>query len=114
MIEARPKIVEKKPRIGDLEINTVIGKNHIAALVTVVDRKSKFTLIKNIPSKEAAVVIKALIEIIQPIKAATHTITSDNGKEFAYHKEIAAALEIDFYFANPYHSWERGLNEHMP
>ncbi len=50
--------------------------------------------------------------MLQPIKTIAHTITSDNGKEFAYHKEIAKALNIDFYFANPYHSWERGLNEH--
>lgn len=112
MIDQRPKIVDKKSRIGDLEIDTVIGKNHVGALVTVVDRKSKFTLIKNVPSKEARVVTKALIEMLQPIKAITHTITSDNGKEFAYHKEIAAALDAKFYFANPYHSWERGLNEH--
>jgi transposase, IS30 family len=112
MIDKRPKIVEKKSRIGDLEIDTVIGKNHVGALVTVVDRKSKFTLIKNVPSKEAKVVTQALIEMIQPIKAITHTITSDNGKEFAYHKEVATALDAQFYFANPYHSWERGLNEH--
>lgn len=112
MIDNRPKIVEEKSRIGDLEIDTVIGKNHIGALVTVVDRKSKFTIIKNVPSKEARIVTQALIEMIQPIKAITHTITSDNGKEFAYHKEVAAALDADFYFANPYHSWERGLNEH--
>ena len=112
MIDQRPKIVEKKSRIGDLEIDTVIGKNHIGALVTVVDRKSKFVLIKNVPSKQADVVTRALIEMIQPIKAITHTITSDNGKEFAYHKEVASALDAKFYFANPYHSWERGLNEH--
>ncbi len=112
MIDKRPKIVEKKKRIGDFEIDTVIGKNHQGALVTVVDRKSKFALIKNVPSKEADVVKQALIEMLQPIKAIAYTITSDNGKEFAYHKEIAKALNIDFYFANPYHSWERGLNEH--
>ena len=112
MIDKRPKIVEEKSRIGDLEIDTVIGKNHVGALVTVVDRKSKFAIIKNVPSKEARIVAQALIEMIQPIKAIIHTITSDNGKEFAYHKEIAAALDADFYFANPYHSWERGLNEH--
>ncbi len=112
MINKRPKIVEKKNRIGDLEIDTVIGKNHKGALVTVVDRKSKFVLIKNVPSREASVVTQALIEMIQPIKAITHTITSDNGKEFAYHKQVSAALDTDFYFANPYHSWERGLNEH--
>ena len=112
MIDKRPKIVEKKSRIGDLEIDTVIGKNHIGALVTVVDRKSKFTLIKNVPSKQADVVTQALIELITPIKAITKTITSDNGKEFAYHKEVSKALDTKFYFANPYHSWERGLNEH--
>ena len=112
MIGKRPKIVEKKNRIGDLEIDTVIGKDHKGALVTVVDRKSKFVLIKNVPSKEAQVVTDALIEMIQPIKAITHTITSDNGKEFAYHKQVSVALDTDFYFANPYHSWERGLNEH--
>ena len=112
MIDKRPKIVEKKSRIGDLEIDTVIGKNHKGALVTVVDRKSKFVLIKNVPSKEAEVVTEALIEMITPIKAITKTITSDNGKEFAYHKKVSSALKTDFYFANPYHSWERGLNEH--
>jgi len=112
MIDKRPKIVEKKNRIGDLEIDTIIGKDHKGALVTVVDRKSKFTLIKNVPTKEAKVVTKALIEMIQPIKAITKTITSDNGKEFAYHKQVSAALDTNFYFANPYHSWERGLNEH--
>jgi len=112
MIDKRPKVVEKKNRIGDLEIDTVIGKGHKGALVTVVDRKSKFVLIKNVPSKEAQVVTDALIEMIQPIKGITHTITSDNGKEFAYHKQVSAALDTDFYFANPYHSWERGLNEH--
>ena len=112
MIDKRTKIVEKKNRIGDLEIDTVIGKDHKGALVTVVDRKSKFVLIKNVPSKEASIVTKALIEMIQPIKAIAKTITSDNGKEFAYHKQVSAALDTDFYFANPYHSWERGLNEH--
>jgi len=112
MIGKRPKIVEKKNRIGDLEIDTVVGKNHKGFLVTVVDRKSKFVLIKKVPTKEAQIVTDALIEMIQPIKGITHTITSDNGKEFAYHKQVSAALDTDFYFANPYHSWERGLNEH--
>jgi len=112
MIGKRPKIVEKKSRIGDWEIDTVVGKDHKGFLVTVVDRKSKFTLIKNVVSKHAEVVTQALIEMIMPLKNITHTITSDNGKEFAHHKQVSAALDADFYFANPYHSWERGLNEH--
>lgn len=112
MIDKRPKIVDKKSRIGDWEIDTVVGKDHKGFLVTVVDRKSKFTLIKNVISKHAQVVTQALIEMITPLKNITHTITSDNGKEFALHKQVSAALDTDFYFANPYHSWERGLNEH--
>ncbi len=112
MIDKRPKIVEKKSRIGDWEIDTVVGKDHKGFLVTVVDRKSKFSIIKYVPTKHAVVVTAALIEMLTPMKKITHTITSDNGKEFAYHKQVSAALDTNFYFANPYHSWERGLNEH--
>ena len=112
MIDKRPNVVEKKSRIGDWEIDTVVGKNHKGFLVTVVDRKSKFIIIKGVPSKHAEVVTQALIEMITPLKKITHTITSDNGKEFANHKQVSDALDTNFYFANPYHSWERGLNEH--
>ena len=112
MIDKRPKIVEKKSRIGDWEIDTVVGKNHKGFLVTVVDRKSKFTIIKATPTKHAEVVTKALIQMLTPMQHITHTITSDNGKEFAYHQQVSEALNTNFYFANPYHSWERGLNEH--
>ena len=112
MIAKRPKIVEKKSRIGDWEIDTVVGKDHKGFLVTVVDRKSKFTMIKSVVSKHAEIVTQALIEMMTPVKNISHTITSDNGKEFAYHKQVSAALDTDFYFANPYYSWERGLNEH--
>jgi len=111
-IDKRPKIVEKKNRIGDFEIDTVIGLNHIGALVTVVDRKSKYAIIQKVSSKRAKEVTEALINMLQPLKEITQTITSDNGKEFAYHKQVSAALDTDFYFAHPYSSWERGLNEH--
>jgi len=111
-IDKRPKIVEKKNRIGDFEIDTVIGRHHIGALVTVVDRKSKYAIIKNIPTRKADEVTKALIEMLLPLKNITKTITSDNGKEFAYHKQVSEAIDTDFYFAHPYSSWERGLNEH--
>jgi len=111
-IDKRPKIVEIKNRIGDFEIDTVIGRHHIGALVTVVDRKSKFTLIKKVSSKKAEEVTKALVTMLMPLKPITKTITSDNGKEFAYHKDISEALDTKFYFAHPYSSWERGLNEH--
>jgi len=93
-------------------VNTVIGRQHICALVTVVDRKSKFTLSKKVESKQAKEVTKALIIMLLPLKLITKTITSDNGKEFAYHKEVSEVLDTSFYFAHPYSSWERGLNEH--
>jgi len=111
-IDNRPKIVEKKNRIGDFEIDTVIGLNHVGALVTVVDRKSKYTIIQKVSSKRASEVTKALITMLHPLKNITKTITSDNGKEFAYHKQVSEALDTDFFFAHPYSSWERGLNEH--
>jgi len=110
-IEDRPSIVDNKQRIGDLEIDLVIGKHHKQALVTVVDRKSKFTLIKKISNKRSSLVEIALIEMLLPLKKWIHTITSDNGKEFASHQTIASYLNIDYYFCHPYASWERGLNE---
>ncbi len=112
MIDKRPKVVEKKRRIGDWEIDTVIGKGHQGVLVTAVDRHSKFTLIAPASSKHAEVVSKTLLRLLEPVKPITKTITSDNGKEFAFHESIAEKLKAGFYFANPYHSWERGLNEH--
>jgi IS30 family transposase len=109
-IVERPKAVEEKERIGDLEIDTVIGKDHRGALVTINDRVTKMVKIRLVKSKEAEVVKQATIEAL---REWTHikTITSDNGKEFALHREIAMELNIDFYFAKPYHSWQRGANE---
>ena len=111
-ISKRAKIIEKKIRFGDFEVDTIIGKDHKGAIVTLVDRKSKFTLMKIVESKRADVVTQAIIELLYPIKKLVHTITSDNGKEFSYHEEIANKLNLKFYFCDPYSSWQRGLNEH--
>lgn len=110
-IDDRPMIVNEKTRIGDWEIDTVIGKNHQGALVTIVDRVSKLTLIKKVASRHADVVTEATITLLRPYLDKTLTITADNGKEFAGHEKIKAALDADVYFAHPYSSWERGLNE---
>ena len=110
-IDERSEIVDAKLRIGDWEIDTVIGKNHKGALVTLVDRVSKFTLIKKVDSKHAKVVTEATIMMLKPYLDKTLTITADNGKEFAGHKTLAEELEAAIYFAHPYSSWERGLNE---
>jgi len=111
-IDDRPDIVEQKIRIGDFEGDLIIGKNHKGALVTMVDRHSKFTLIAKVADKKAVNVDQAIIEILSPYKANVQTITLDNGKEFSHHEYIAKELDTSIYFAHPYHSWERGLNEH--
>lgn len=110
-IEDRPKIVDEKSRIGDWEIDTVIGKNHKGALVTIVDRVSKFTVIAKVATKHADVVTAATIKNLSLYASVVHTITSDNGREFAGHEKIAKQLNTQFYFAHPYSSWERGVNE---
>jgi len=110
-IEERPSVVDEKSRIGDWEIDTVIGKGHSGALVTIVERATQFTLVANVPNKSAEAVTAATIQLLRPYKEALHTITADNGKEFAYHEQLTAELGVAVYFARPYHSWERGLNE---
>ena len=110
-ISKRPKIVNQKIRIGDWEVDTIIGKYHQGAIVTIVDRKSKFTLMRKLPTKEAIGVSNAIIELLYPVKQFTHTITSDNGKEFSLHENISKSLDTKFYFCDPYSSWQRGLNE---
>lgn len=110
-IEVRPAVVDEKSRIGDWEIDTVIGKGHRGALVTLVERATQFTLVARVPNKSAAAVTAATIKLLEPYKQALHTITADNGKEFAYHEQLTAELGAAVYFARPYHSWERGLNE---
>ena len=111
-IDDRPAIVEQKSRIGDWEADTIIGKNHQGALLSLVDRASKVTILQKLPAKKADDVEQAITRRLHEFKDFCHTITSDNGMEFANHQEIAQKLETDFFFAKPYHSWQRGLNEH--
>lgn len=110
-IEERPDIVDSRSRIGDWELDTIIGKNHKQAIVSLTERKSRFTLIKKVKHKTAQCVTDAIIHLLAPFSDQVHTLTSDNGKEFADHKAIADKLDAKFYFAHPYASWERGLNE---
>ncbi len=110
-IEHRPVEVEQKARVGDLEIDLIIGANHKQAILTVVERKSGMAWIRKVTDKSALAVQEQLLDVLKPIQKYVYTITSDNGKEFANHKAIAVALDAAFYFAHPYHSWERGCNE---
>jgi IS30 family transposase len=110
-IDLRPAIVDTKSRIGDWEIDTITGKNSNGYVITVVERKSKLTLIKRVPDKKSDDMAKAIIKLMRPYKDSVLTITADNGREFSRHKKVSKSLKADVYFAHPYHSWERGLNE---
>jgi IS30 family transposase len=111
MIDERPSIVDAKLRIGDWEADTVIGKNQKGVFVTMVERKSKFIVACPVSNKSETVVTNAMINSLHRYKNKVHTITVDNGKEFAGHEKIAKKLKAKMYFAHPYSSWERGLNE---
>jgi IS30 family transposase len=110
-IDERPAIVDAKRRFGDWEGDTVIGKSHRGALVTLVERKSLYTVIRSVIHKTAAAVRAAVVDGLAPYIDRVHTITYDNGREFTDHEGMASDLETRIYFAHPYASWERGLNE---
>ncbi len=110
-INERPAIVEQRRRLGDWEADTIVGKAHQQAIVSLTERKSKLTLLAKVEQATAEAVEEAMTRLLEPLAQHVHTITSDNGREFARHQQIAAKLKADFYFAHPYASWERGLNE---
>jgi len=110
-IEHRPKIVDQKKRIGDWEGDTVIGKHHQGALVTLVERKSKWTLMSKVARYTAEAVDDSITRLLKPVQRRAYTLTVDNGKEFACHEKVAEKLKMKVYFADPYSAWQRGLNE---
>lgn len=110
-IEQRPAVVEARSRMGDWEGDTVIGKGHQGVLVTLVERKSRYTLACQLDSRHSTKVTQAIIALLRPHRKDCKTLTFDNGKEFAEHEFIAKCLKAKVYFAHPYCSWERGLNE---
>jgi len=110
-IDERPQVVDDKARLGDWEADTVIGKGHKGVLVTLTERVSKLNFAISIGRKESELTKEAIINTLAPFKHWVHTITFDNGREFCAHEAIAKALDCNTYFAKPYHSWQRGLNE---
>lgn len=110
-ITERPAIVDRRTRLGDWEVDTIIGCNHKQAIVSLTERKSRLTLLAKVKYRKAEMVQKSIEFLLSPISESVHTITSDNGKEFANHMDIAEKLQCDFFFAEPYSPWQRGLNE---
>ena len=112
-IEERPVIVDQRQRIGDWEVDTIVGKGHRQAIVSLTERKSRLVLLRKVDRRTADLVSDAVIGLLQPIAEHSYTITGDNGKEFAEHERISRELNTDFFFAHPFAAWERGTNENM-
>lgn len=110
-IDDRPMVVDRGIRIGDWEGDTIIGKGRRSALLTMVERKTLYTVIVRLTGKRADLLAEAAVQGLQHLKDRVKTITLDNGLEFARHETIAEGLGADIYFAHPYASWERGINE---
>jgi transposase, IS30 family len=110
-IDKRPKIVASKRRLGDWEGDTITGARHKGAILSCTERKSKLTLLRKLENKGALLVKRAFVDLLAPVADKVFTLTLDNGKENCEHKAIAALLQAKVYFAHPYCSWERGLNE---
>jgi IS30 family transposase len=110
-IEERPEEANTRGRVGDWEADTIIGKNHKGAIVTLDERKSKLRFAFPLQGKNAQDTTEAMLTLLTPVKSCVKTITFDNGKEFTLHEKIAKQLDCQTYFAKPYHSWERGQNE---
>ncbi len=110
-ISTRPAIVEAKTRIGDWEIDTFFGQHHQPTFLTLVERRSRLTVVGKAKSKKAKDIAALAIRLLKPFKPWVHTLTADNGCEFAGHKQIAKALDAQVFFAHPYSPWQRGCCE---
>lgn len=112
-IAERPAIADQKIEVGHGEADTIFGKNQESFVLSVVDKCTRWVAFRKLPNKLADSVNKAFRDITASTMIVFKTMTSDNGTEFAGHKEISAITGADFYFADPYSSWQRGLNEHI-
>lgn len=111
MIDQRPAHINERREYGHFEGDTVVGAGHQGVLVTLVERKSKLALIARADDKSAEAVKHQIVKLFEQSPIAAKSVTFDNGTEFALHEQIAAEANVHVYFAFPYHSWERGLNE---
>ena len=112
-IDARPEIVDQRERLGDWEIDTIIAKGQQNALLSLTERISRLAFLRKTGRRTALTVKLASLHLLDPLDGPVHSITADNGKEFAHHELIAHHLQADFYFSHPYTAWERGANENM-
>lgn len=110
-ISERPPIAERRGRLGDWEIDTVMGTGSPPCLVSVVDRKTGYLLLGKLEARTQAQLNHHTIRLVRPHAARSFTVTADNGTEFHDYESIERALGVRFYFATPHHAWERGTSE---
>ena len=110
-IAERPAVVDARSRIGDWEADTIVGRKQKGGLVSLVERRSRYCVLQKVATKSASTVADAICTSLLPVRDKVLTITSDNGIEFVRHHDIAKTLDADFFFADPYSSWQRGTNE---
>lgn len=110
-ISERPKVVESRRTRDHVEIDTVMGKGSKHCIVTIVERKSGFVMIGQMNDRTTHSLNRRCIQLLDREAAKFKTVTADNGTEFHQYPEIEAVTGVQFYFATPHHSWERGTNE---
>ncbi len=111
-IDGRPNVINRRRRYGDWEGDTMVGKRRHSALVTLVERKSGYTRIGRVDSMKSDATLRAAHGRLKDLPPALRrSMTFDNGKEFAEHQQLTRRLGLEVYFADPYASWQRGVNE---
>ena len=111
-IDRRPEIVNLKQRFGDWEMDTIVGENGQGAILTMVERTTAFMMMEKLAyGKNAKELTKVAVRLLTAYINHVHSITADNGTEFANHENIAKLLKTKFFFTHPYASWEKGLIE---
>ena len=100
-------------RYGDYEVDLIVGAHHKGGILTMNDHRTGKVKIRKIKSKNSKHIAKLIVAALRGEKGRIHTITSDNGREFADHEYVSNKLGIKFYFADPYSSWQRGCNENL-
>jgi IS30 family transposase len=111
-IDKRPDIVNLKQRFGDWEFDTIVGENNQGAILTMVERTTAFMMMEKLQhGKNAKELTKVAVRLVYAYINSVHSITADNGTEFADHQTVAKLLKTSFFFTHPYSSWEKGLIE---
>ncbi len=110
-IDKRPKIVQKRVRPGDVEVDFMMGKNHKGAVLVMTDRATMHTSLHLLKNRNSRLVSKAIIKKLSQVVYPMHTITFDNDKGFADHMDVAHMLNVKTYFTRPYTSQDKGTVE---